>query len=95
LIEVLDQRKDEAIQRTFTEVSKNFESIFEKLVPMGRGALMIHSRIKTGETQEDEMDVDNEPSSADNYTGVGIKVPSLNFLFTHRCRLIPRRMKGC
>ncbi|KAI6786902.1 RecF/RecN/SMC protein, partial [Hortaea werneckii] len=37
LIEVLDQRKDEAIERTFRQVSREFARIFEKLVPAGKG----------------------------------------------------------
>lgn len=45
LIQVLDQRKDEAIQRTFKQVSKNFEEVFEKLVPAGRGRLIMQKRI--------------------------------------------------
>ena len=45
LVEVLDQRKDEAIERTFTQVSKFFEEIFEKLVPAGRGRLIMQKRL--------------------------------------------------
>ena len=45
LVEVLDQRKDEAIERTFKQVAKNFEEVFEKLVPAGRGRLVIQRRI--------------------------------------------------
>jgi len=45
LVEVLDQRKDEAIERTFKQVAKNFEEVFEKLVPAGRGRLIIQRRI--------------------------------------------------
>ena len=30
LVEVLDQRKDEAIERTFKQVASNFEEVFEK-----------------------------------------------------------------
>lgn len=45
LIEVLDQRKDEAIERTFKQVSKYFEEVFEKLVPAGRGRLIMQKRI--------------------------------------------------
>jgi structural maintenance of chromosome 3 (chondroitin sulfate proteoglycan 6) len=41
LIETLDQRKDEAIQRTFKQVSKYFEEVFETLVPAGRGMLVM------------------------------------------------------
>lgn len=45
LVDVLDQRKDEAIERTFKQVAKNFEEVFEKLVPAGRGRLIIQRRI--------------------------------------------------
>jgi hypothetical protein len=34
---LLDQRKDEAIERTFKQVSREFHNVFEKLVPAGRG----------------------------------------------------------
>jgi structural maintenance of chromosome 3 (chondroitin sulfate proteoglycan 6) len=44
-VEVLDQRKDEAIERTFKQVASNFEEVFEKLVPAGRGRLIIQRRI--------------------------------------------------
>jgi len=40
LVQVLDQWKDEAIERTFKQVTKNFE-VFGKLVPAGRGWLII------------------------------------------------------
>lgn len=45
LVEVLDQRKDEAIERTFKQVARNFEEVFEKLVPAGRGRLIIQRKI--------------------------------------------------
>lgn len=45
LIDVLDARKDEAIERTFKQVAKNFEEVFEKLVPAGRGRLLMQQRI--------------------------------------------------
>jgi chromosome segregation ATPase len=45
LVEVLDQRKDEAIERTFKQVASNFEEVFEKLVPAGRGRLIIQRKI--------------------------------------------------
>ncbi|RDB15230.1 Chromosome segregation protein sudA [Hypsizygus marmoreus] len=73
LVEVLDQRKDEAIERTFKQVASNFEEVFEKLVPAGRGRLIIQRRID----QDEEMDEDAEEtqqSSVDNYTGISIKV---------------------
>lgn len=73
LVQVLDQRKDEAIERTFKQVAKNFEQVFEKLVPAGRGRLIIQRRIDQDEEDMEDMD-DTQQSSIDNYTGVSIKV---------------------
>src|SRR5271167_778595 len=71
LVSVLDQRKDEAIERTFKQVSKEFASIFERLVPAGRGRLVIQR--KTDQRASD--DDDDEPrETVENYTGVGISV---------------------
>ncbi|VVT47165.1 uncharacterized protein SAPINGB_P001575 [Magnusiomyces paraingens] len=44
LIKTLDMRKDEAIDRTFRQVSKCFSEIFEKLVPAGKGELVMHRK---------------------------------------------------
>ncbi|KAH7885116.1 RecF/RecN/SMC [Phlebopus sp. FC_14] len=73
LVQVLDQRKDEAIERTFKQVAKNFEDVFERLVPAGRGRLIIQRRIDQDEYAVDENE-DNRQSIIDNYTGVAIKV---------------------
>ncbi|KAF9220475.1 RecF/RecN/SMC protein [Gyrodon lividus] len=73
LVQVLDQRKDEAIERTFKQVASNFEDVFEKLVPAGRGRLIIQRRIDQDEEAMDEAD-NIQQSSIDNYTGVAIKV---------------------
>lgn len=74
LITVLDQRKDEAIERTFKQVSREFANVFEKLVPAGRGRLIIQR--KTDPRQGDEIDSDDEEArqSVENYVGVGISV---------------------
>ncbi|KAL8708882.1 MAG: hypothetical protein Q9220_006338 [cf. Caloplaca sp. 1 TL-2023] len=45
LIGVLDARKDEAIERTFRQVSKMFAGVFGKLVPAGRGRLVIQRKV--------------------------------------------------
>lgn len=90
LVEVLDQRKDEAIERTFKQVASNFEEVFEKLVPAGRGRLIIQRRIDQVRLvtlsryqyllfllkDDDEVDEaeDTQQSTIDNYTGVSIKV---------------------
>lgn len=79
LITVLDQRKDEAIERTFKQVSKEFANVFEKLVPAGRGRLVIQRKADRGQQhEEEEEDSDEERRGAgttvENYTGVGISV---------------------
>ncbi|KAJ1869782.1 Structural maintenance of chromosomes protein 3 [Coemansia sp. RSA 990] len=68
LIEVLDQRKDEAIERTFKQVSKYFADVFERLVPAGRGELVMQRRVDS-----DQMD-DGDEASVENYIGVAIRV---------------------
>ena len=72
LIGVLDQRKGEAIERTFKQVSRAFADIFERLVPAGRGRLIIQR--KTDRVQEDEDSDEERTESVENYTGVGISV---------------------
>lgn len=76
LIDVLDQRKDEAIERTFRQVSKEFARIFEKLVPAGKGRLVIQRRTDRAARQEEEEEEsgDERRDGVENYTGVGISV---------------------
>ncbi|KAK9485015.1 RecF/RecN/SMC [Lipomyces starkeyi] len=80
LIQVLDQRKDEAIERTFKQVSKGFAEIFEKLVPAGRGRLIMQRRMDRDaamhddEESSDEQDERRKSSSVENYVGVAISV---------------------
>ncbi|MCJ1290490.1 Structural maintenance of chromosomes protein 3 [Xylographa carneopallida] len=73
LISVLDQRKDEAIERTFKQVSREFATVFEKLVPAGRGRLIIQRKMDR-QLAEDENSEDEQRESVENYTGVGISV---------------------
>ena len=77
LITVLDQRKDEAIERTFKQVSKEFANVFEKLVPAGRGRLVIQRKAdRGGQQEEDDSDEERRVAgtTVENYTGVGISV---------------------
>lgn len=81
LVDVLDQRKDEAIERTFRQVSKEFARIFEKLVPAGKGRLVIQRRsdaVARGAAEEQDNDSEDEEGGrkdgVENYTGVGISV---------------------
>lgn len=41
LISVLDQRKDESIERTFKGVARHFREAFSELVPGGHGFLVM------------------------------------------------------
>ncbi|KAH6888646.1 RecF/RecN/SMC [Thelonectria olida] len=72
LVEHLDRRKDEAIERTFKQVSKEFSTIFEKLVPAGHGHLVIQRR--TDRRVEPEESDEEGRRSVENYIGVGISV---------------------
>lgn len=77
LIEVLDQRKDEAIERTFKQVSREFASVFEKLVPAGKGRLIIQRKSDSqarAEQEEEDSEEEERRQSVENYTGVGISV---------------------
>ncbi|KAL6235329.1 chromosome segregation protein sudA [Aspergillus navahoensis] len=76
LISVLDQRKDEAIERTFKQVSREFATIFEKLVPAGRGRLIIQRKTDRTQRAEDDLESEDEEAkqSVENYVGVGISV---------------------
>ena len=75
LIAVLDQRKDEAIERTFKQVSREFALVFEKLVPAGRGRLVIQRRAAARDTNaDDEEERQAAGEGTENYTGVGISV---------------------
>lgn len=44
LIATLDMRKNEAIERTFKGVAKNFREVFAELVPGGKGELVMQRR---------------------------------------------------
>ncbi|CAF9913597.1 MAG: Structural maintenance of chromosomes protein 3 [Heterodermia speciosa] len=74
LISVLDQRKDEAIERTFKQVSREFANVFEKLVPAGRGRLVIQRKADRGAQEDEDSDDEARRESVENYTGVGISV---------------------
>ena len=75
LIDHLDLRKDEAIERTFKQVSKEFATVFERLVPAGKGRLIIQRKSdrQVRQDMEDESD-DDKRESVENYSGVGISV---------------------
>ncbi|KAJ2678870.1 Structural maintenance of chromosomes protein 3 [Coemansia spiralis] len=82
LIEVLDQRKDEAIERTFKQVSKYFSEVFSSLVPAGKGLLIMQRRTDLASGADNDVDdpmdgtgdVSGDASSVENYIGVSIRV---------------------
>jgi structural maintenance of chromosome 3 (chondroitin sulfate proteoglycan 6) len=74
LIDVLDQRKDEAIERTFKQVSKEFANVFAKLVPAGRGRLVIQRKSDRQVREEGDESAEEQHDGVENYTGVGIAV---------------------
>jgi len=77
LIIHLDNKKDEAIQRTFKTIAKNFTSVFSQLVPGGKGTLVIRTK-KDGEDEEEQKQGDKNNKrlklATNRYKGVGIKV---------------------
>ncbi|XP_053978821.1 structural maintenance of chromosomes protein 3 [Hylaeus anthracinus] len=69
LMSVLEQRKCEAIQFTFKQVSKYFSEVFKKLVPSGHAQLVM----KTADGEEGD-DTTTESADSDRFIGVGIRV---------------------
>ncbi|KAL3919423.1 MAG: hypothetical protein SGILL_003759, partial [Bacillariaceae sp.] len=68
LVESLDRKKDEAINRTFRGVSKHFTDVFKELVPLGEGELIMRTAIDDqlgggDDDDDDDMDTDDEGPS--------------------------------
>lgn len=98
LIESLDRKKDEAINRTFRGVSAHFKDVFKELVPNGAGELIMRTALDEAALVEDGTDSEveeeagskkkNDPNNPDVnlFRGVGIKVrfsrSSENFLMS-------------
>ncbi|KAI3990855.1 hypothetical protein MKX01_006358, partial [Papaver californicum] len=78
LIQVLDHRKDESIERTFKGVARHFREAFSELVPGGHGFLVMMKK-KDADHGDDDHDEDG-PREADaegrveKYIGVKVKV---------------------
>ncbi|KAK4336958.1 hypothetical protein RND71_043408 [Anisodus tanguticus] len=72
LMNALEQRKYEAIQITFRQMSCFFTEVFRKLVPNGRGSLDMKT---TKDNFTNDIHSNNGTSSViDNFTGVSIRV---------------------
>lgn len=84
LIEVLDQRKDEAIERTFKQVAQHFRTVFAELVADGTGQLVMQRKRAAEGPPEDEDDAEAAEAAAaaaaqpgarvEKYSGVKVKV---------------------
>ncbi|XP_057956518.1 structural maintenance of chromosomes protein 3 isoform X2 [Malania oleifera] len=79
LISVLDQRKDESIERTFKGVARHFREVFSELVQGGHGYLVMMKK-KDSDHDDDDNDDDDGPREKDGegrvekYVGVKVKV---------------------
>ena len=71
MMDSLDNRKYEAIQFTFKQVSKYFSEVFQKLVPGGRAQLVM--RRKEADSQEGGSQQPEVPL-VEQFSGVSIKV---------------------
>jgi structural maintenance of chromosome 3 (chondroitin sulfate proteoglycan 6) len=79
LISVLDQRKDESIERTFKGVAKFFKEAFSELVPGGHGSLVMMTKRRADEAEDEDADEDRAPDGdnegrREKYVGVKVKV---------------------
>ncbi|KAF8049850.1 hypothetical protein N665_2109s0001 [Sinapis alba] len=78
LITVLDQRKDESIERTFKGVARNFREVFSKLVQGGHGHLVMTKKKDRDHDDEDDDDDGGREADAEGrvekYLGVKVKV---------------------
>ncbi|KAF1849106.1 RecF/RecN/SMC protein [Cucurbitaria berberidis CBS 394.84] len=82
LIDTLDQRKDEAIARTFRQVAQAFKEVFRELVTIGQGRLIINRKSDRDVRHHDSDDSDESEeetqakkgSKVAEYTGVSIAV---------------------
>lgn len=83
LMDVLEQRKHEAILYTFKQVSTNFAEIFKKLVPNGRASLKMKKANATDTLPDEEEGSSSQGASSssqrsskkyDEYSGVSITI---------------------
>ncbi|KAL8240165.1 hypothetical protein R6Q59_013520 [Mikania micrantha] len=77
LVSVLDQRKDESIERTFKGVAKHFRDVFSELVQGGHGYLIMMKK-KDGDPADNDYDEDgprvDTEGRVEKYIGVKVKV---------------------
>ncbi|KAK7354274.1 hypothetical protein VNO80_19733 [Phaseolus coccineus] len=77
LISVLDQRKDESIERTFKGVARHFREVFSELVQGGHGHLVMMKKKDGDHDDDDDEDGPREANPegrVEKYIGVKVKV---------------------
>ncbi|ESQ50091.1 hypothetical protein EUTSA_v10001887mg [Eutrema salsugineum] len=74
LITVLDQRKDESIERTFKGVARNFREVFSELVQGGHGHLVMMKKKDRDHDDEDGGREADKEGRVEKYHGVTVKV---------------------
>ena len=65
LIESLDRKKDEAINRTFRGVSAHFKDVFKELVPNGSGELIMRTALDEGVGNVTDSEADEEDETSE------------------------------
>jgi len=70
LVESLDRKKDEAINRTFRGVSAHFKDVFKELVPNGAGEVIMRTALDE-EGADAEMEDSDESDEEDAQEGKG------------------------
>ena len=65
LIESLDRKKDEAINRTFRGVSAHFKDVFKELVPNGAGELIMRTAMDEGIGNVTDSEADEEDETSE------------------------------
>jgi structural maintenance of chromosome 3 (chondroitin sulfate proteoglycan 6) len=76
MISSLEQRKYEAIQTTFQQVSQHFSDVFSRLVPNGRANLVMRTADSSDDSQSSSLGSVKKtgPSGIESVVGVGIRV---------------------
>ncbi|XP_063943501.1 structural maintenance of chromosomes protein 3-like [Daucus carota subsp. sativus] len=78
LISVLDQRRDESIERTFKGVAKHFREVFSELVQNGHGHLVMIKKKDADQLDDDPDEGEHHPSDVEGrvekYIGVKVRV---------------------
>lgn len=76
MIKLLEQKKYEAIQTSFQQISQHFTDVFARLVPHGRGNLVMRSADSAEDSQSSSLGsiARTGPTGIESVTGVGIRV---------------------